>query len=167
LELALLGYFVKTHGLKGELVLRADTKFKKKGLKALFVDLNGSKAPYFISGLREVDKGFIVSLEDIDDVKKAAKFAGKSVYLDGSFLVKEKKADDLTGYELIEAMAGSLGRILEADESGPQLRVIVSVNGTEVMLPLADELVTKIDRKQRKIYYTAPPGLLEIYLSGD
>jgi 16S rRNA processing protein RimM len=164
LELRLLGYFSKVHGLKGELLIRAEAKVKKRGLKVLFVEVGGSKVPHFIKEIKEVEKGLIVSFEDVTNVNQASKLAGKKVFADSTLFLKEKNNQSLTGFEVIDEELGSLGPVESVDESGAQVLLALTFRGKELMLPFAKELVVKIDLKEKKLYYKAPPGLIEMYV---
>ena len=39
-------------------------------------------------------------------------------------------------------------------------------NGVEVLIPVIDEVIDKVDRENKTIYINAPNGLIELYL-GD
>ena len=39
-------------------------------------------------------------------------------------------------------------------------------NGTEVLVPVIDPVIDKVDRKLKTIFITAPNGLIDLYL-GD
>ena len=46
--------------------------------------------------------------------------------------------------------------------SNPLLKI--NNNGKEVLVPLMKDLVTKIDRHNKKLYISCPEGLLSLYL---
>jgi 16S rRNA processing protein RimM len=164
-ELLEWGYFSRTHGLKGELLLRASRQANIRKIRTVFVEMAGSKAPHFVTSLRESEKGIIVAMEDVSSVSAAGKLAGKKVFVQSEFLREEKKDNDLSGFELIDEQLGSLGRIGSVEETGAQVLVSLQHKGREILLPLADALVKKIDKKKKIVYYAAPPGLIEIYLT--
>ncbi|MBL7931654.1 MAG: hypothetical protein JNL60_07125, partial [Bacteroidia bacterium] len=65
MDLKQIGYFSKTHGVKGHLILKSDLYFDQD-LKALFLETQGGgKAPYFISEIKETNQGLIMLLEEI------------------------------------------------------------------------------------------------------
>ena len=39
-------------------------------------------------------------------------------------------------------------------------------NGVEVLVPVIDEVIQKVDREQKILYISAPKGLIDLYL-GD
>lgn len=167
MQLQQIGYFSKTHGVKGQLVLRAERDFDANGLQALFVDNGGNAAPFFVSALTQGGAGHFVSLEDIDTVEKAKTLVGKAVLVEASLVKPEEVVNDWTGFELHDHRLGNLGAILEISDNGAQLLASLQYQGREVILPLADALIQEVDTTQRVIRYNAPEGLIEVYLEGD
>jgi 16S rRNA processing protein RimM len=163
MNLSEIGYFSKTHGIKGHLILKSEIDFNIENLTALFVDASGGKAPYFISEISEVKNDLRILLEEIDTVEKARSLVGKKVLIN-SDLVIEEESEDLRGYELIEKKFGSLGKITGVTDNGAQILVSIIYKGKEVILPLVEELIESLDEKERKIVYNAPEGLIEMYL---
>ena len=39
-------------------------------------------------------------------------------------------------------------------------------NGTEILVPVIDEVIKRVDREEKKLYISAPNGLIDLYL-GD
>ena len=68
------------------------------------------------------------------------------------------------GFELIDSSFGSLGNILEVNDSGPQVLVNILYKEKEVILPLIDEFIESVDHEQKKIRFKAPEGLINLYL---
>lgn len=167
MELQQLGYFSKTHGVKGQLVLRPERDFDSERTKALFVEVGGAKAPYFIAELSDVGNNVLVKLEEVDSVEKARVLVGKAVYLEVSLFLKEEEEEDWTGFELVDKQFGSLGRIRELSDNGAQVLASLHVKDREVILPLAEELIEKVDATQQIIFYNAPEGLIDVYLGGE
>jgi len=163
MELAHIGYFSKVHGVKGNLILKEVHEFLYEGLKVFFIDLPSGRAPFFVRSLKQANKGLIVSLEEIDSVEKASAVLNRKVYVDASLLVEE---DNFTwvGFELIDRIHGSLGMILEENDNGHQVLLTLLFKGKEIILPLVDEFIEKVDEKAKKIFYNAPEGLIDIYL---
>jgi 16S rRNA processing protein RimM len=162
-QLSHIGYFSKTHGVKGHLILKEAHEFLYEGLKVFFIDMPVGRAPFFIKYLKPSNKGLIVGLEDIDSVEKAGSVLNRKVYVDASLLVEE---DNFTwvDFELIDKHHGSLGMILEENDNGHQVLLTLLFKGKEIILPLVDEFIEKVDEKAKKIFYNAPEGLIDIYL---
>jgi 16S rRNA processing protein RimM len=164
MELTQVGYFSKTHGVKGHLIFKADKDFNTGDLKAIFIETATGKAPYFISELKESNNGLIIVLEDVDAVEKAKLLLNKAVYIDVVLLHEEAVEFDWTGFELIDKNFGSLGEISGMSDNGQQVLLSIRYKGKEVILPLVDDFIEKIDEEGKKIYFNAPEGLIEVYL---
>ena len=77
MELASVGYFIKTHGVKGQIILKIEHQFKEKDVKVLFIETATGKAPFFVNGFKNNNHGLIFSLEEITSVEQAKKLIGK------------------------------------------------------------------------------------------
>ncbi len=164
MELLEVGYFSKTHGVKGHLILRTEMAILLEDLKALFIEASSGKAPYFIEEIKDSNTGIILRLEEVDTVEKAKPLLGKKVFIDAS-LVEEEEADfEWLGYELIDEAKGFLGIVNGVTNNGHQVLLSIPFRGKEVILPLVEDFVQRIDEKEKKLYYNAPEGLIDLYL---
>ena len=69
----------------------------------------------------------------------------------------------LLGYTIINDKE-SLGEILELIEQPHQMLCRLEVKGKEVLIPLHEETLKKVDHKNKEIFVELPDGLLDIYL---
>ncbi|MBL7921049.1 MAG: 16S rRNA processing protein RimM [Bacteroidia bacterium] len=165
MELESIGYFSKTHGVKGHLIIKADKDFFIEDVKAVFIETPTGMAPYFIKTFSENNNGFIIELEDVDAIEKAKTFIGKQVHISAD-LIDEAEADfDWIGYEIIDKTYGSLGEVFSTSDNGQQVLVTVKFKEKEVILPLVDDFIEKIDETEKKLFFSAPEGLIDVYLS--
>jgi 16S rRNA processing protein RimM len=167
MELCPIGYFSKTQGVKGQLVLKASREFKDDKVKALFVEQAGGKAPYFLSELREANNGWVITLEEIKSVEQARTLIGKQVFIDQNLVEEEESDDQWIGFELIDKHHGSLGKVKAVTDNGPQTLLAVDFNKREVILPFIEEFIEGIDEEKKQILYAAPEGLIDIYLKDE
>lgn len=164
MDLVEIGYFVKTHGVKGHLILKSEADFYIDEVNACFIEQGGSKAPYFISEIKESNQGIIVLLEDISAIEKAKALIGKKVFFDSKFVEENTFNEDWLGFELIDKHFGSLGSILAMSDNGSQVLVSINYNGKEVILPMVEDFIENLDEAGKKIHYNAPEGLIQLYL---
>lgn len=165
MNLVEIGYFSKTHGIKGQLILKSDSEFYFEEVNAFFVEISGSKAPFFIKDIKENNNGLIILLEEFDTQEKAKTLIGKKVFVDEQFIAENENEHNWLDYELIDHNLGNLGKINEVNESGPQILVSLIYKEKEIMLPLVEELIENIDEEGKKIHYKSPEGLIDLYLS--
>ncbi len=155
---------MKPHGVKGELVLRAEHDFLVDELKALFIEVAGNKAPYFIKSIRESGPGFLVALEDVNRVEEARALVGKKLFISADLIDEPEYDLSWLGFELVDKQLGSLGKILSVSDNGEQSLVTVSYKDREVILPIVEDFIEKVDEENQVLYFNAPEGLIDLYL---
>jgi 16S rRNA processing protein RimM len=165
-----IGKLIAVHGLKGELVLRhvLGKKTSLKGLQAIFIEENkNSFLPWFIQSTRiKNEEEVYLKLESIDTRESAVKLSQKNVWLpEGDFkkMVAKSAPINFLGYEVMNEKK-SLGKVLEVIEQPHQVLCRLDINHKEVLIPLNEGTLQKIDHKKKEIYVQLPEGLLEVYL---
>ncbi|NBR14701.1 MAG: 16S rRNA processing protein RimM, partial [Crocinitomicaceae bacterium] len=115
------------------------------------------------------NKGFItVKFKEVDDEATAKKLLKKAIYLP---LEQLRELDDVSfydhevlGYEVIDSIKGSIGKVTNVIDIASNPLMQTEINGKEVLLPIFDGLVKKVDRKKMTLYIEAPEGLIDLYL---
>ncbi|MCW3073235.1 MAG: rRNA processing protein RimM [Flaviaesturariibacter sp.] len=165
-----IGKLVSAFGLKGELILKHNLgkKTELKGLQAIFVEeRKESFIPWFIESVRaKTDDELYLVLQDVITREAATKLVQKEVWLTEADFKKFASTTapiNLLGYSIIDA-GKDLGKILEVIEQPHQILCRLEIQGKEVLIPLHEETIQKIDRKAQKVLVELPDGLLEIYL---
>ena len=70
----------------------------------------------------------------------------------------------MLGYSIIHNTE-SLGEILELIEQPHQLLCRLEIEGKEVLIPLHEETLKKVDHKKKEVTVELPDGLLDVYLT--
>jgi 16S rRNA processing protein RimM len=166
-----IGKLVAAFGLKGELILKHNLGKKTglKGLQAIFIEeKKQSFIPWFIVEAKmKNEEEIYLTLQDVDTREKAIKLTQKEVWLpEADFKTFSAKTSpiNLLGYKIVEGEK-ELGTILEVIEQPHQLLCRIEIEGREVLIPLHEDTILKIDRKKSTVIVELPEGLLEIYLS--
>ncbi|MEE6185746.1 Ribosome maturation factor RimM [Mycovorax composti] len=166
-----IGRFAATHGLQGFLVLKhvLGKKTTLKGLKAVFIkDKTGSFIPWFLESSKvKTDSESYIKLEGINTMEAARPLVQKEVWLtEADFRAHTAKNApiSLLHYTIINDDE-ELGAIQEIIEQPHQVLCRLEINGKEVLIPLHEETLIKVDNKAQKVYVSLPEGLLDIYLS--
>ncbi len=167
-----LGYVLKTHGLKGELVITidADNPQEYSELESVFVEINKKLVPFFMERFQLSGAKAITKFEEVDSIEEAKEFKGAKLYLPLDFLPDLEDGyyfHELIGFKVVDSKEGELGQISGVFDSGSQDLIAMQYQEKEVLIPLTDEVVTKVDKSTKTIYTTLPDGLLDIYLSDD
>lgn len=164
-----LGYVVKTHGLKGEIqiLLDVDDPSQYTEMESMFVYQNNSLVPFFIEYLQVSGKKAIVKIEDIDAIDAAKPFVANPLYLPLEALPKladgEYYLHQLVGMKLLDK-GQLIGDVAEIFEMGPQNMISVIHQGEEVLIPLIDEIIEKVDLQSNTITANLPEGLIDVFM---
>ncbi|MEM9720572.1 MAG: 16S rRNA processing protein RimM, partial [Bacteroidota bacterium] len=59
---------------------------------------------------------------------------------------------------------GELGKVDDVVEAGHQDLIVMHYKHKEVLIPIVDAVLLKVDKTQKQVYTTLPKGLLETYL---
>ncbi len=165
-----IGKFVATYGLKGELVLKHELgkKTSLKGLQTIFIEeRKNSFLPWFIESAKiKNEQEVFLKLEGVATREAAIKLAQKEVWLTETDLKKfaaKSSPVNLLGYTIINEK-NPLGEIIEVIEQSHQMLCRIEINKKEVLIPLNEDTLQKIDHKKKQVIVELPEGLLEIYL---
>jgi 16S rRNA processing protein RimM len=165
------GKFVAAHGLKGELVLKhtLGKKTSLKGVQAVFLEeKKDSFIPWFIETTKIKSEAEVyIKLDDVDNRETAIKLLQKEVWLtepDFKKMVAKKSPSAILGYTIINEKE-PLGEILEIIEQPHQLLCRLEIKNKEVLIPLHENTIEKIDHKKKEVITQLPDGLINIYLT--
>jgi 16S rRNA processing protein RimM len=164
-----IGKFVATHGYKGDVVLlhHLGKKTSLKGLEVIFLNTAGDKMfPHFIQQTKIKNENEVyIKLDGIDSKESAEKFLKKEVWVnetDFSKYAHNSAPASLVNFHLINEGI-DLGVITEVIELPHQLLCKIYFNKKEALIPLHDETLQRIDKKNKQVHVILPDGLLDIY----
>jgi len=165
-----IGKIVASYGLHGEVVIKHNLgkKTSLKGLEMIFLEEKKDEMlPYFIENTKIKNAEEIyLKLEGIATKEAAHKIAQKEVWLSDEDFQKyaAKSAPiSLLGFHLINE-GKDLGEILEVIEHSQQILCRIDLNGKEALIPVHEQTLEKLDKKNKQVHVKLPDGLLEIYL---
>lgn len=166
----LLGYIVKTHGTRGQVVAFFDVDFPEdyEDLESVFLEQKGRLVPFFITSMEPQAKGrFIIQFEDISTIEQAEALRNTSVYLPLNELPELDEGQfyfhDVIGYRVVDAQHGELGIVKEFYDMPQQQLMAMEFNGEEMLVPLIDEFFLRADHEAKQLHVSLPDGLLEVY----
>ncbi len=166
-----LGKIVSKFSFKGEVLIKLDTDEPEEytGMESVFVDYNENLVPFFIerSGLHRSTL-LRVKFEDVDSEEDAEDIMKCDVYLPLSQL-PELDGDkfyfhEIIGFTVEDIHYGTVGKITAINDSTAQSRFEIDKNGQQVLIPLNDEFIEKLDKKNKIIFVNTPEGLIDLYL---
>ena len=164
-----IGKFVATFGLKGELVLQhhLGKKTSLKDLEAIFIEeQKDAMLPYFIETTRiKNEQEIFVKLDGINTKETAQKLVQKQLWLKEEDFHKyagKSAPISLLGFHVIDK-GTDLGEITGVIEQPHQLLCRIEREGKEILIPLHEETLQKMDNKKKQVHVDLPDGLLDIY----
>ena len=164
-----IGFFRKTHGIHGSLVLEFEPQFEFSVEEAdrLFVELNGLLVPFFVKaeGLQfRAANTAIVDLDWVENEKYARRLVGCSVYLFKYEIIDEQEElsiSPIKGYLLTDVNIGEIGIIRRVDDFSGNVVLTVDCRGEEVLIPYNEDLLVEIDDSRNTMLLNLPEGVME------
>lgn len=167
-----IGHVIKTHGLKGEvqLFLDVDDPLAYQEMESMLVQQNDSLVPFFIEHIQINAAKTIAKFEEVDDIEQAKSLVACQLYLPLEVLPELKDGEyylhQLVGMEVYDDNK-HIGTVKELFEIGPQELISVIHQEKEILIPIKDEIITKVDIKNNRIDAEIPDGLIDIYLEDE
>ena len=166
-----LGKIAKKFSFKGEVLIYLDTDEPElyENMESVFVEFNKNLVPFFIENSSLHNNDFLrVQFEDVDTEEEADSLLNCDVYLPLSMLPKLEGNKfyfhEVIGFEIEDKRLGVFGKIVSINDSSAQPLFEV-VNGTvEILVPMIDQFLVKIDRENKKVVMDLPEGFVEMYL---
>ena len=166
-----LGKIAKKFSFKGEVLIYLDTDEPDlyENMESIFVEFNKNLIPYFIENSSLHKNDFLrVKFEDVDNEEQADEIIGSEVYLPISMLPKLEGNKfyfhEVIGFEIEDKRLGVFGKIVSINDSSAQPLFEVVNGSVEILVPMIDQFLVKIDRENKRVIMDLPEGLVEMYL---
>ena len=166
-----LGKITKPFGIKGQVIffLDVDTPEDYADLDSALIEVKGALIPYFFHVDNINGNKATVTFEDLTP-EEAHALVGNDVYLPLSVLPKltgnKFYFHEVIGFHVVDEEHGDIGTIASIIEYPAQPLFQILSNGTEILVPIVDPVIKKVDRKLKTIFIAAPTGLIDLYLHG-
>ncbi|AXT52419.1 16S rRNA processing protein RimM [Aquimarina sp. BL5] len=166
-----LGKIVSKFSFKGEVLIKLDTDEPESYVKmeSVFINYNKNLVPFFIekSSLHKSDL-LRVKFEDVDSEEDADDLMKAEIYLPIDLLPKLEGNKfyfhEVIGFKIIDNSFGEVGVIKHINDSTAQALFEIDRNGIEILIPMNDEFIDKVDRDTKTVFVNTPEGLIDLYL---
>lgn len=166
-----LGKIAKKFSFKGEVLIYLDTDEPElyENLESMFVECGKHLVPFFIQNSSLHKNDFLrVRFEDVNNEEEADALLGNHIYLPLKSLPKltgnKFYFHEVIGFEVEDKRLGIVGEIQSINDSSAQPLFEVLNDGVEILIPMIDHFLVKIDRENKKVIMDLPEGLIEMYL---
>lgn len=159
-----IGRLGMPHGVKGEMTFNvADDVFDRMDADYIIVEADGLPVPFFIESYRwRSETVALIKLEGIDTETAARHLAHHGVFFPRSMADTQEDVlswNELVGYTVVSADSGqTVGQVQRVEDT--TINILIEVDGH--LLPISEELVEDISKKEHTIKLHIPDGLLEL-----
>jgi len=167
-----LGKIVSKYSFKGEVLVKIDTDEPElyDSMESVFVALRNNLVPFFIKKCRLHKSQLLrIDFEEVNSEDDADKIMGSELYLPLSFLPEltgnKFYFHEVIGYNLIDAVHGNIGTIQSINDTTSQALFEVLKDEKQLLIPINDDIITKVDRENKTIFVKTPEGLVDLYLN--
>ena len=106
--------------------------------------------------------------EEVDTEKDAESLLKHSLYLPLTLLPRlsgnKFYYHEVIGFEVFDVNYGYIGTISGINDASSQPIFEIHYQGKEILIPLHDDFLKEVNRKEKKIIVTTPDGLIDLYL---
>lgn len=166
-----LGKIVKKYSYKGEVLIKLDTDDPEmySKMESVFVEKNKNLIPFFIQE-SSLHKSTLlrVKFEDVRTEEDANRLLGSELYLPLDLLPQltgnKFYYHEVIGFEIEDRSFGKVGVITGVNDQTAQALFEIDHEGVQILIPINNEIIKKVDRKRNVIHIVAPDGLIDLYL---
>ena len=130
--------------------------------KVIFLEIDGGLVPFFLKEF-EVRVNHAVGLvEDYDTPDKAQKLIGCRVFIEKELLAANEDEifyREILGFTVFDKELGEIGEITEIFETPHQILLQVISNDREILIPMVEEFILRINKRKKQLFMDLPEGL--------
>ncbi|WP_222983089.1 ribosome maturation factor RimM [Flagellimonas meishanensis] len=167
-----LGKVVSKYSFKGEVLVKLDTDNPEiyENMESVFVSMGNNLVPFFIDRCRLHKSNLLrIDFEEVKDEASADKILGLELYLPLSLLPpltgNKFYFHEVIGFTLMDKLHGNIGIIKAVNDNASQELFEVEKEGKELLIPVNDNFIKEVDRKNQVIHIETPEGLVDLYLN--
>jgi len=167
--MAVVGWIARPHGIRGQVILNPETDFLDERFQEgceLFIVRGGAVESLRLTTVRFQRDRPVVGIAGVDSIEQARELQGAELRVPAGRLVRLPEGTfyrhDLVGCR-VETTAGiEVGIVAEVEGAGNAIRLVITSEGEEILIPFASEICREIDQAGKRIIVEPPAGLLEL-----
>ncbi len=163
-----VGEILKPFRTNGELLAVIKDRFKDDLVKAkaIFIETNGLKVPFFVEYNDSDGELLYIKFEEFSGPEEIKKYNGLKLFLrdtDLSNPLEQTEGDataDLSKYHILDINSNRSYKILRIEQYPQQQMAIIYKDNQEKLIPLVDELIMEINNEKKIITMALPINLV-------
>lgn len=166
-----LGRIVSKFSFKGEILIKLDTDEPESYLEmeSVFVEYDNNLVPFFIERSSLQKSNLLrVKFEEVDSEEDAEDLMKCDLYLPLNLLPELSEDQfyfhEIIGFTVEDANYGTVGTLTGINDTTSQALFEIEKEGKQVLIPMNDQFLEKVDKKNKTIFVKTPEGLIDLYL---
>ena len=161
-----IGWVGKAHGLKGEIKVHVSDFYEDDLFRATSVHIGQPPIPYFLEHIR-AGGSVVLKIEELNDRDAVSLLSKRPLFLmDTQVSAREEPEEspfaELIGYTIQADGYPRLGPITGVMDLPSHYLAELTHEGKEVVVPLHEDLIERIDQEGQVLTMVLPEGLLDI-----
>ena len=166
-----LGRIVSKFSFKGEVLIKLDTDEPESYLEmeSVFVEYDNNLVPFFIEKSNLQKSNLLrVKFEEVDSEEDAEDLLKCDLYLPLNLLPELSEDQfyfhEVIGFTVEDELYGTVGTLTGVNDTTTQALFEIEKDGKQVLIPMNDQFLLKVDKKNKTIHVKTPEGLIDLYL---
>ena len=167
-----VGTIVSKFSFKGEVLVKTDSDDSAllENRESVFVELGKELIPFFIERCSYHKANLLrIKFEEVDTERDAEALLRQSLFLPLSLLPKlsgnKFYYHEVIGFQVVDVNHGEVGVIAHINDRSSQPIFEIEHEGRQILIPLHDDFLKEVNRKDKTITVATPEGLIELYLN--
>ena len=166
-----LGRIVSKFSFKGEVLIKLDTDEPESYLEmeSVFVDYDNNLVPFFIEKSSLQKSNLLrAKFEEVDSEEDAEDLLKCDLYLPLNLLPELNEDQfyfhEIIGFTVEDENYGTVGTLTGVNDTTAQALFEIEKEGKQILIPMNDEFLQKVDKQNKVIRVKTPEGLIDLYL---
>lgn len=166
-----LGKIVTKFSFKGEVLVKLDSDDPQQYLEmeSVFVEYGKNLVPFFLENCKLHKSQMLrIKFEDVDTEADADDLINTALYLPLDLLPEMGENQfyyhEIIGFSVVDLNKGYIGVITGVNDNTSQPLFEIDFEGKEILIPLNDSFINKLDKNAKELIVDTPEGLIDLYL---
>jgi 16S rRNA processing protein RimM len=138
-------------------------------MESVFVEYDNNLVPFFIERSSLQKSNLLrVKFEEVDSEEDAEDLMKCDLYLPLNLLPELDEDQfyfhEVIGFTVEDEIYGTVGTLTGVNDTTTQALFEIEKDGKQILIPMNDQFLVKVDKKNKTIYVKTPEGLIDLYL---